>query len=101
MDVRRLHQLLEARGIPRDFDLLSLDIEGEDVRVLNDLIGGSAYRPRWVIIEASANYATRSLDDLELVESVREISDCGADGGSFDSEVDGVSMFRMADWVGG
>jgi hypothetical protein len=48
-----------------------LDIEGEDIRVLNDLIGSSTYRPRWVVIEASANYATRSLDDLHLVDVVK------------------------------
>jgi FkbM family methyltransferase len=71
VNVRRLHPLLDARAIPRDFDLLSLDIEGEDIRVLNDLIGSSTYRPRWVIIEASANYATRSLDDLDLVDVVK------------------------------
>jgi hypothetical protein len=50
--VRRLSEILEEHAIPLDFDVLSLDIEGEDVAVFNDLIE-SGYRPRWVIIEMS------------------------------------------------
>lgn len=69
--VRRLAPLLDAHGIPPDFDLLSLDIEGEDLRVLNDLVDSSDYRPRWIIIEASYDYQTRSLNDLDLTNKVR------------------------------
>ena len=36
--VRRLHGVLEELGLPQRFDLLSIDIEGLDVPVLNDLI---------------------------------------------------------------
>lgn len=49
--VRRLGTLLDRHAIPHAFDLLSLDIEGHDVRVLNDLIDHTPYRPAWVIIE--------------------------------------------------
>ncbi len=49
--VRRLGTLLERHAIPHAFDLLSLDIEGHDVRVLNDLIDYTPYRPGWVILE--------------------------------------------------
>ncbi len=50
--VRRLGEILKEHAIPLDFDVLSLDIEGEDVPVFNDLIE-LGYRPRWVIIEMS------------------------------------------------
>lgn len=68
--VRRLGKILDERGVPDDFALLSIDIEGEDVRVLNDLIENTTYRPRWVIIEASYDFATKSLSDLPFTPSV-------------------------------
>lgn len=55
--VRRLPEILAEYGIPNVFDVLSLDIEGYDARVLNDLILNSAFRPKWVIIEGSHNFA--------------------------------------------
>jgi FkbM family methyltransferase len=58
--VDRLSEILKAYDIPLDFDLLSLDIEGEDVKVFNELVQPAGYRPRWVIIEASYNFQTRS-----------------------------------------
>lgn len=69
--VRRLGPLLEERQIPKNFDVLSIDIEGEDIKVLNDVVTGSGFRPRWVIIEASYDFATRSLADLPFDETVR------------------------------
>ncbi len=69
--VRRLGPLLEERGVPQDFDVLSIDIEGEDIKVLNDLVTASGFRPQWVIIEASYEYATQSLTDLPFDETVR------------------------------
>jgi FkbM family methyltransferase len=71
VDVRRLPQILLGRSIPSRFDLLSLDIEGEDLKVFNDLIDSSDYRPSWVIIEASNNFATTSLDGLDLSPNVK------------------------------
>jgi FkbM family methyltransferase len=69
--VRRLAPLLRERAIPNDFDILSLDIEGEDVRTLNDLIDNSDYRPRWVIIEADHGFSHQALDKAEFSETVR------------------------------
>lgn len=69
--VERLGNLLRDRGVPEDFDLLSIDIEGEDVKVLNDVCANFAYRPRWVIIEASYDFTTRSLNDLPFHDLVR------------------------------
>lgn len=70
--VRRLGPQLEKRGVPLDFGLLSIDIEGEDIRVLNDVVA-SGYRPRWVIIEASLNFAIKSLDDLPFDDRVKTL----------------------------
>ena len=69
--VKRLAPQLQLHGIPQDFDLLSLDIEGEDMKVLNDLIGEGVYRPRWVIIEASYNFAAKALKDVGASEAVQ------------------------------
>jgi FkbM family methyltransferase len=71
VNVRRLGDLLAERVIPADFDVLSLDIEGVDIKVLNDLIDNTPYRPRWIIIEASYDFATKSLDDQPFSDAVR------------------------------
>jgi FkbM family methyltransferase len=70
--VRRLWDILDEHGVPADFDVLSIDIEGEDIKVINDLIGHSAYRPTWVFIEASFNFKTKQLTDLRLSPAVVE-----------------------------
>ena len=69
--VRRLADVLDEHAVPRCFDLLSLDIEGEDIKVLNDLVEHSAYRPAWVIIEASHDHKVRTLDDAPFSAAVR------------------------------
>ena len=51
--------------------MLSIDIEGEDIKVLNDVIG-SGYRPEWVVIEASLDFSIKSLTDLPLLQTVRD-----------------------------
>lgn len=51
VQVERLQTILQREGIPHRFGLLSIDIEGEDITVLNDLIGQSHYRPDWIIFE--------------------------------------------------
>ncbi len=71
VDVVRLPELLRAHDVPRRFGLLSIDIEGEDVKVLNDLIDRSAYRPDWIIIEASYDFATTSLADVGASQIVQ------------------------------
>lgn len=69
--VRRLADVLAEHAIPHTFDLLSLDIEGEDIRVLNDLVDASAYRPAWVIIEASHDFKVQTLEDAPFSPAVR------------------------------
>lgn len=64
--VARLGPLLDARKVPKDFALLSIDIEGEDVKVLNDVVVNAGYRPVWVILEASYDFATKALEELPL-----------------------------------
>ena len=70
--VERLGNVLRDYGVPQDFDVLSIDIEGEDVKVLNDIVSGFGYRPRWIIIEASYDFSTKSLEDLATDDLVRQ-----------------------------
>lgn len=69
--VRRLGEILRAHAIPRDFEVLSLDVEGEDLKVLNDLLRSTDYRPSWIIVEASYDFRVRSLDELDLCAEAR------------------------------
>ncbi|WP_309627561.1 FkbM family methyltransferase [Brevundimonas sp.] len=68
--VVRLPTLLERHGVSRDFDLLSIDIEGEDIKVLNDTVA-AGWTPRWVIIEASNDFIVKTLEDAPFSEGVR------------------------------
>jgi len=72
VNVQRLPTILKARAVPLRFGLLSIDIEGEDIKVLNDLIDNSDYRPRYIIIEASNNFAVGSLAELPVSNVVKE-----------------------------
>ena len=69
--VRKLRDILVERNVPIDFDLLSLDIEGEDIKALNDTLEQSLYRPHWIIIEASYGFQTKSLNDLDVSDAVK------------------------------
>ena len=71
MEMRRLHTVLQERNVLERFDLLSLDIEGHDIRVLNDLVASSWFRPTWVIIEASNDFRVQSLDDAPFSKEVK------------------------------
>lgn len=71
--VRRLHDILRGEAVPNDFGLLSIDIEGEDVKVLNDLIRNSTFRPHYIIIEASNDFSVKSLSDLPLDPLVQRL----------------------------
>ena len=68
---RRLGSILDENNVPHDFDILSLDIEGLDVEVLNDLCETTDYRPELVCLETSANFRNRSLEDVGLSDDVR------------------------------
>jgi FkbM family methyltransferase len=69
--IRRLAGVLAEYAISLNFDLLSLGIEGEDIKVLNDLISNTPYRPVWIIIKASFGFATNTLYDLPFCGAVR------------------------------
>lgn len=73
MPARRLAPLLRKHNVPEQFSLLSIDMAGEDVQVLNDLIATSVYRPKWVLIEASYDFATTSLRDIPFEASVLHV----------------------------
>ncbi len=70
--VRRLHDILDEHAIPKEFEILSLDIEGHDARVLNDLHKNSQYRPRWVILEGSFNFTVTDPAKIGVEHSVLE-----------------------------
>jgi FkbM family methyltransferase len=72
VSVRRLGDVLDEHGTPHDFGFLSLDIEGEDVAVLNDLVENTPYRPRWAMVEASFWFQTRTLAEAGCSPAVQE-----------------------------
>jgi FkbM family methyltransferase len=72
VQTRRLGDILGEQQVPLSFDLLSLDIEGMDTPVLNDLIAHTKYRPRWIFLEASLDFRTKSLSELELLPAVQD-----------------------------
>jgi len=51
---RPLADILKERNVQRDFDLLSVDTEGFDERIMKALLSGSEYRPRVVITECTS-----------------------------------------------
>jgi FkbM family methyltransferase len=61
VDVFRIGRILNEQHIPFDFDVLSLDIEGFDTMVMNDMIENTPYRPGIVIIESSLDFKNTSI----------------------------------------
>jgi len=78
VEVRRLGDVLDDHDIAHDFDILSLDIEGMDVGVLNDLIATTAYRPLLISIEGSYFGQTQALADIGLSDAVASVYDIAA-----------------------
>jgi len=70
VQVERLSSLLNAREVPKDYDLLSVDAEGEDVRILNESTA-EGFLPQWVIMEGSQDDTVTNLDQLPLNDVVR------------------------------
>lgn len=75
VEVKRLPDILRDLRIPSNFDVLSLDIEGIDVSVLNDLVDQSSYRPNYIIIEASYSFQTKQLSDVGCSTRVQAVYD--------------------------
>lgn len=73
VEVRRLVDILTEHRIPRDFDLLSLDIEGMDAPVLNDLIQNSDFRPKLIVVELQHDGQTEDLTASGLSHRVGSI----------------------------
>ena len=68
--VRRLPDVLAESDVPKEFGILSIDTEGEDLNILNDTIS-SDYRPEWVIFEAHLASQQTSLYDLDISDVIR------------------------------
>jgi FkbM family methyltransferase len=52
--VRPLADILTERKIPFDFDMLSVDTEGLDYRIVSKLLKDSQYRPRMIVTESTS-----------------------------------------------
>ena len=78
---RRLHKILDEHDVPQNFAVLSLDIEGVDFEVLNDLINNSNYRPNWIIIEWGHTIFEATMEDARVTPEVR--SEYEIVGGTF------------------
>lgn len=70
--VRPLSRVLRERHIPVDFDVLSLDINSEDFKTLNELVA-AGFRPRWVFVEASRAPEDKPLEGLPLSDATRAV----------------------------
>ena len=69
--VELLSRLLRESAIPLDFDVLSIDAEGEDINILNEVVS-AGYLPGYVIVEASHDFQTKVLTDLPIAGAVLE-----------------------------
>lgn len=67
----RLANVLAECEIPNQFNLLSIDIEGMDIPVINDLLASSDYRPDWIWSEASDGGRTKTLADKGFYQLVQ------------------------------
>lgn len=63
---RRLGPILEANAIPKKFGILSIDIEGMDLRVLRDLLSTTRYRPQLIILEYGVGAELVNKENTEL-----------------------------------
>ena len=50
--IRKIGDVLADAKVPLDFALLTIDIEGSDMLVINDLLSNTRYRPQYIIAEA-------------------------------------------------
>jgi len=69
---RRLPNILKDENVPEVFGVLSLDIEGVEFEVINDLLDNSNYRPQWIIIEWGEKLYEATLSDDRLTEKIRQ-----------------------------
>ena len=51
IDVVKIHTLLKSLNVPEDFDLLKIDAEGFDYRILECMFNESEYRPQIIMHE--------------------------------------------------
>lgn len=61
---RRLHDILNENAVPENFFLLSIDIEGMDIPVLNDLLDNTDYRPLYMLVEGKSDSLMNAIPAL-------------------------------------
>ena len=54
--VRLLQDILKENSIPIDFDVLSIDAEGMDEKIMASFLNGSDYRPKIIICEKAKEF---------------------------------------------
>jgi FkbM family methyltransferase len=73
LTVSTLPKVLEDYNVPLDFDVLSVDAEGMDFRILKHLFLKSSYRPKIIVVEWGKDFP--HLQDWETLESDDSIFD--------------------------
>jgi hypothetical protein len=79
----RLDDILKKTKIPRDFDLLSIDVDGNDLWIWESL---KNYNPKMVVVEYNYTYPSDSSVTIKYDPShrFRENNYYGASAGAFD-----------------
>ena len=67
--VKRIGDVLSENKIPHDFSILTIDIEGYDTRVLEDMLTNTDYRPKFIVTEVtnSPDEKRSSKNDLSSI----------------------------------
>ncbi len=101
VSVRPLQRILEEHGVPREFEVLSVDVEGMELEVLRSL-DWRVYRPRIVIVEynSEGKIALGSLDLLQPLGYKPVLINRWNILLSRNPEVDIVAVHRGQDWYG-
>lgn len=69
-------KLFKERGVPADFDLLSIDLDSTDLWIWRKLGTVHGYRPRVVVIEVNRNYAKDEFWSFPDRTDVAWLGDC-------------------------
>lgn len=72
VQVRRIGDVLSENKIPYNFAILTIDIEGYDTRVLEDMLTNTNYRPMYIVTEVTSLPDQNSTDIGDLSSLVLE-----------------------------
>jgi FkbM family methyltransferase len=72
VEIQTLQDILKSESIPKRFGLLSIDIEGLDLKVLDSLLLNSKYRPEIIIFEFGSNAEQAWLAPVSMLTILKE-----------------------------